>query len=95
MGFPLQPPRVQMVDQFGNCTREWYLYFLGNRNEAEQATDDGLSSLLGIGAEETKQQVFMLVDEVRQLESINAELREQVARLTTEIESLKQATVWP
>lgn len=22
-----------MVDQFGNCTREWYLYFLGNRND--------------------------------------------------------------
>lgn len=95
MGFPLQPPRVQMVDKSGNCTREWYLYFMGSREETVQATDDGLSSLLGIGAEETKQQVFMLVDEVRQLETVNAQLREQVARLTTEIESLKQATVWP
>lgn len=95
MGFPLQPPRVQMVDARGNCTREWYLYFLGNREENEQVADDGLSSLLGIGAEETKAHLFQLSDEVQQLTSINAELRERIVVLETEIQSLRQATVWP
>ncbi len=93
------PLRVPLIDQrTGLMSREWYLFFQALWIRTGGATAPSIDDLLqnsaeGIGNADTLALLFGSVDDLNQLPTVVADLREQVAVLTQEIQALKQGPV--